>query len=248
MSLRVQPCKMCWLWKEPLWYRRFEQYTLLVFRRMLDCWRCWGLSRAGGMHIWAGRIQVVFARWCVGVGCWLDVCAMECVSVVVSCCWKGAWAWVVVTRCRWWTSRCIVELCHATWFLWLPWLCVGARTGQGRRVWFPSSWCGGRVRHSVWWWLIYRGVLVCRVLGDMLRPVSPMYTLPHSQGIPQGLQLQDPVCTAHSKYIIHRASVALLRERITATRAQLAQLDLDTSTLRQSLQSTLNQQDFSKIQ
>ena len=78
-----------WLWKEPLWSRRFEQYTLLVFRRMLDYWWCWGLSRAGGMHIWVGRIQVVFARWCVRVGCWLDVCAMECVSVVVSCCWKG---------------------------------------------------------------------------------------------------------------------------------------------------------------
>ena len=50
-----------------------------------------------------------------------------------------------------------------------------------------------------------------------------------------GLQLQDPVRTARSKYTIHRASVALLPERIIAT-------------LRQSLQSTLNQQDFSKIQ
>ena len=80
---------MCWLSKEPLWSRRFEQYTMLVFRRMLDCWWCWGLSWAGGMHIWAGRIQVVFARWCVGVGCWLSVCALGCVSVVVSCCWKG---------------------------------------------------------------------------------------------------------------------------------------------------------------
>ena len=25
----------------------------------------------------------------MGVGCWLDVCALECVSVVASCCWKG---------------------------------------------------------------------------------------------------------------------------------------------------------------
>ena len=71
------------------------------------------------------------------------------------------WAWVVVTRCRWCKSRCLVELCYVTWFIWLPWLCVGARTG----VWFLSSWCGGLVRESVWWWLIYRGVLVCRVLG-----------------------------------------------------------------------------------
>ena len=35
VNLRVQPCmnlfwEMCWLWKEPLWFRRFEQYTLLV--------------------------------------------------------------------------------------------------------------------------------------------------------------------------------------------------------------------------
>ena len=29
VNLRVQPCKMCWLWKAPLWSRRFEQYTLL---------------------------------------------------------------------------------------------------------------------------------------------------------------------------------------------------------------------------
>ena len=41
------------------------------------------------MHIWVGRIQVVLDRWCVRVDCWLDVCALECVSVVVSCCWKG---------------------------------------------------------------------------------------------------------------------------------------------------------------
>ena len=77
------------------------------------------------------------------------------------------WAWVVVTRCRWCKSRCLVELCCVTWFLWLPWLCVGARTGQGRWVWFPSSWCGGLVLESVWWWLIYRGVL------DSCRSVAP---------------------------------------------------------------------------
>ena len=35
----------------------------------------------------------------------------------------------------------------------------------GRWVWFHSSWCGGLPRESVWWWLIYRGVLVCHVLG-----------------------------------------------------------------------------------
>ena len=162
--------------KEPLWSRRFKQYSLLVFRRMLDCWWCWGLSRAGGMHIWAGRIQVVgsnhtsyyphhaklqtsftiqvvFARWCVRAGCWLDVC--QCCGELL----LEGWAWVVVTRCRWCKSRCLVELCYVTWFLWLPW------TGQGRWVWFPSSWCGGLVRESVWWWLTYRGVLVCRVLG-----------------------------------------------------------------------------------
>ena len=77
--------EMCWLWKEPLWSRRFEQYTLLVFRRMLDCWWCWGLSRAGGMHIWAGRIQVVLDRWCVGVAAgWM------CVRWSVSVLWWAA--------------------------------------------------------------------------------------------------------------------------------------------------------------
>ncbi len=98
--MRVQPCiksllRECWLWKEPVWSRRFEQYTLLVFRRMLDCrwWCC--LSSAWGMHIRSRSIQAVFSRWSVGVGCWLDVCALECVSVVVSCCWKG---WLE----KWW--------------------------------------------------------------------------------------------------------------------------------------------------
>ena len=32
-------------------------------------------------------------------------------------------------------------------------------------VWFLSSWCSGLVRESVWWWLIYWCVLVCRMLG-----------------------------------------------------------------------------------
>ena len=39
-NLRVQPCnnyllRQCWLWKEPVWSRRFEQYTLLVFIRSI---------------------------------------------------------------------------------------------------------------------------------------------------------------------------------------------------------------------
>ncbi len=42
--------------REPVWFQRFEQYTLLVFMRMPDCWWCWGLSRVGRMHIWVGSI------------------------------------------------------------------------------------------------------------------------------------------------------------------------------------------------
>ena len=32
-----------WFWEEPVWSRRFEQYTLVLFMRMLNYW-CWGFN------------------------------------------------------------------------------------------------------------------------------------------------------------------------------------------------------------
>ena len=41
--------------------------TLLVFRRMLDWWWCWGFSRACKIHVLVGRIQA----------CWVKLCSIS---------------------------------------------------------------------------------------------------------------------------------------------------------------------------
>ena len=81
--MRVQPCirslcRECWLWKEPVWSWGFKQYTLLIFRRILDCrwWCCF--SSAWRMYIWwiwfiGTYIYISFHSYILSVQCYMVI-------------------------------------------------------------------------------------------------------------------------------------------------------------------------------
>ena len=66
--------------------------------------------------------------------------------------------------------------------------------------------------------------------------------------IPPGLRLHDPIRSKKSQSILHKASLALLRHRISATRSTLATLDRQISTTQEHLQSSTSAADYSKVQ
>ena len=66
--------------------------------------------------------------------------------------------------------------------------------------------------------------------------------------IPPGLRLHDPIRSKKSQSILHKASLALLRHRISATRSTLATLDKQISTTQEHLQSSTSAADYSKVQ